>query len=184
MKTAAPLQGLALMLAGLTCLCRAETEVYLNQHIGFDVEGYHYQQKAFPCEMDRRLIRHLIDQGPHDQIRFVATDGTGDIYHQGIPVLAIDINALVLNEEHVYGTRAHSYLPRVKITSALIEKNRFTEGYVQAQQRCAIATLNELTPSSSVLDLGVSSTICGAVDKCLLDLSKEVTGWVSSQLKP
>lgn len=184
MNTAKRLPLFALILTGLAWACRAETDVYVNRHIGFDVAGYNYQQKEYPCDIDRRLIEHLIEQGPGQQIRYIATDGRDDIYNKGIPVLAIDINALVLNKEHVYGTRAHSHLPRVKITSVLIEKKRFAEGYVQAQQRCAIATLNELTPSSSVLDLGVNSTICGAVDKCLLDLSEEVTDWVSTELKP
>ncbi|MDO3384613.1 hypothetical protein QWI17_02050 [Gilvimarinus sp. SDUM040013] len=162
----------------------ASTEVYLNENIGFDVEGFKYEQEQYPCEVDKHLVKQIVEQSKAQHLAIEATDTKGDIYDQGIPVLAIDINALVLGaDEYNYGAQTHSNLPSVKVTSALIDKNRFKNGYVQANHSCAIASLKEFTPSSDILDMGVNVTVCGAVEKCLKDLSKDVVHWTQSQLK-
>lgn len=182
------LHALTLLTTTLGCsaLSHGETnaDFYLNQNIGFDVPGFKYEQEQYPCNVDELLVEQIVQQGNEQHLKVVATDPKGDIYNKGIPVMAIDINALVLgSDDHNYGAQTNSNLPSVKVTSVLIEKNRFKGGYVQANHSCAIATLKEFTPSSDVLDMGVNVTVCGAVEKCLEDLSKDLVNWADSQLK-
>jgi hypothetical protein len=92
----------------------------------------------------------------------------------------MDVEQLVLGgEEHTYGTETHSTLPKVQVTAAVIKG----KDMVTAKHTCAIATLREFTPSSSVLDLGTTTTVCAATRKCLKDLSKDIVDWVAPQLK-
>ena len=99
-----------------------------------------------------------------------------------IPVLAIDIEQLVLNEQFRFGTKSASNLPSVKVTAALIT-GKGEEGFVTAKHSCAIATLNEFTPSSNILDMGTTATVCSAARKCLDDLSKDIVQWIAPQVK-
>ncbi|MDO3381504.1 hypothetical protein [Gilvimarinus algae] len=181
------LSGCSLMLALIApsmVMAANKPDIYLNENIGFNVEGYKYAQEEFPCEVDKLLVEKILERGQEQQLNIQATNAQGDIYNQGIPVMAIDIEALVLgSDEHSYGTRSHSNLPSVKVTAALIDTSRFSEGFVQARQSCAIATLNEFNPSSNVLDLGSGGvTVCGAIEKCVSDLGKDVVKWAGSQL--
>lgn len=37
--------------------------VYLNKNIGFNIEGYNYQQPALPCDTDKKLVGLLKKKG-------------------------------------------------------------------------------------------------------------------------
>ena len=155
--------------------------VYINQNIGFNVKGYKYKQSEFPCDIDKVLVSNIVDQAKRDGIR-VEPIGTADKILNGvIPVVAIDIEQLVLgNEERQFGTKQSNTLPKVQVTVALIKGK---DDMVTAKHTCAIMTLNEFTPSTNVLDLGNGVTVCSATRKCLKDLSKDVVEWVSPQVK-
>ena len=155
--------------------------VYVNQNIGFNVTGYNYKQAEYPCDIDKVLVSNLVDQAEHDGIRLEPVGTTDKILNGVIPVLAIDIEQLVLGSEaRQFGTKQNSSLPKVQVTVALIKgKNEM----VTAKHTCAIMTLNEFTPSTSILDLGSGTTICSATRKCLKDLSKDVVEWVAPQVK-
>lgn len=155
--------------------------VYVNQNIGFNVEGYKYKQSEFPCDIDKVLVTNLVGQAKSEGIRFEPVGTADKILNGVIPVVAIDIEQLVLgNEERQFGTKQDNPLPKVQVTVALIKgKNDM----VTAKHTCAIMTLNEFTPSTNVLDMGTSTTICSATRKCLKDLSKDVVEWVSPQVK-
>jgi hypothetical protein len=155
--------------------------VYINQNIGFNVKGYKYKQSEFPCDIDKVLVSHIVDQAKRDGIQIEPVGTTDKILNGVIPVVAIDIEQLVLgSEERQFGTKQSNTLPKVQVTVALIKGK---DDMVTAKHTCAIMTLNEFTPSTNVLDLGNGVTVCSATRKCLKDLSKDVVEWVSPQVK-
>lgn len=160
----------------------AAPQVYLNKNLGFNVEGYKYTQAEFPCNVDGVLIESLIGRSKSAGIEMEAVATADKIRNGVIPVLAIDIEQLVLNEQFRFGAKSSSNLPRVQVTAALIT-GKGEDGFVTAKHSCAIATLNEFTPSSNVLDLGSVTTVCSATRKCLGDLSKDIVQWVAPQIK-
>lgn len=155
--------------------------VYVNQNLGFNVEGYKYKQSEYPCEIDKVLVSNLVDQSRADGIRLEPVSTVDKIRNGTIPVLAIDIEQLVLgNEKRQFGTRQSSNLPKVQVTAALIKG----KDMVTAKHTCAIMTLNEFTLSTDVLDMGsTGTTVCSATRKCLNDLSKDIVDWISPQVK-
>ncbi len=153
--------------------------VYVNQNLGFNVPGYHYAQNEFPCNIDTHLVEYLLEDAKKLNLMLEPV-GTADKINNGIaPVLAMDIEELVLGEDFQYGTKTRHNLPKVKVTAAVIKGKELTT----AKHTCAIATLNEFTPSSNVLDLGANTTVCGATKKCLRDLSKDIMEWAAPQVQ-
>src|SRR5690606_3336446 len=125
---------------------------------------------------------NLIKRSKSAGIQMEAVTTPDKIRNGVIPVVAIDIEQLVLNEEFRFGSSSRSNLPFVQVTTALITGQGET-GFVTAKHSCAIATLNELTPSSNVLDLGTVATVCSATRKCLNDLSNDIVQWIAPQVK-
>lgn len=159
-----------------------EPQVYLNQNIGFNIKGYNYEQAELPCDIDAVLVKNLIKRSKAAGIRMEAVTTPEKIRNGVIPVVAIDIEKLVLNEEFRFGTKSSSNLPFVQVTTALIT-GQGEDGFVTAKHSCAIANLNEFTPSSNILDLGTVATVCSATRKCLGDLSKDIVQWIAPQVK-
>lgn len=156
-----------------------QAQVYINQNIGFNVPGYKYEQNAFPCEIDKKLVAFLVEDGRKSGLEVTAVGTAEKIQNGKIPVIAIDIEQLVLNKDFQMGARSSGVLPKVQVTAAVIKG----DGLTTAKHTCAIATLNEFTPSSSVLDLGTNVTVCDATHKCLKDLSKDIVEWFSPQVR-
>lgn len=159
-----------------------EPLVYLNQNIGFNVPGYSYKQSEFPCDIDKVLVRRLVEQAKKEGIQLEPVGSANKILNGVVPVVAIDIEQLVLGDgKRQFGTRKSNPLPKVQVTAALIKGK---DNMVTAKHTCAIMTLNEFTPSSNILDMGHSgTTVCSATRKCLNDLSRDVIEWVSPQLQ-
>ncbi|PUA26555.1 MAG: hypothetical protein B0W54_22670 [Cellvibrio sp. 79] len=155
--------------------------VYVNQNLGFNVEGYKYKQSEYPCDIDKVLVSNLVDESHENGIRLEPVNTADKIRNGTIPVLAIDIEQLVLGDEkRQFGTRQNSNLPKVQVTVALVKG----KDMVTAKHTCAIMTLNEFTPSTNVTDMGsTGTTVCSATRKCLNDLSKDVVDWMSPQVK-
>ena len=154
--------------------------IYVNQNIGFNVEGYKYKQSEFPCDIDKVLVNDLVERAQVNGIKMEPVATIDKILNGVIPVLAIDIEQLVLGNERQFGTKQRSNLPKVQVTVALIKG---ADNMVTAKHTCAIMTLNEFTPSTDVLDLGSTGvTVCAATQKCLKDLSKDIIEWVSPQI--
>jgi hypothetical protein len=155
--------------------------VYVNKNIGFNVPGFKYKQSEFPCDIDKVMVSDLIDEAKNQGIRLESVATAAQIRNGVIPVLAIDVEQLVLGGEgRQFGTKRDSNLPKVQITAALVTGK---DKMVTAKHTCAIMTLNEFTPSGSVTDLGTNVTVCSATRKCLQDLSKDVVSWMEPQLK-
>lgn len=156
--------------------------VYVNQNLGFNVKGYKYEQSGFPCELDKVLVSNLVEQAHTDGIKLEPVSTAEKIRNGVIPVLAIDIEQLVLGDEsRQFGTKQSSKLPKVQVTVALVKGK---DDMVTAKHTCAIMTLNEFTPSTNVLDLGsTGTTVCSATRKCLRDLSKDVVDWMAPQVR-
>lgn len=156
--------------------------VYINQNIGFNVKGYNYKQSEFPCEIDKVLVSNIVEQAHKDGIRLEPVSTVDKIMNGVVPVVAIDIEQLVLGDgSRQFGTKQSSPLPKVQVTVAVIKGK---DDMVTAKHTCAIMTLNEFTPSTNIMDLGnTGATVCSATRKCLKDLSKDVVEWVSPQVR-
>ncbi len=156
--------------------------VYVNQNVGFNVKGYKYKQSEFPCNIDKVLVSNLVDRASASGIRMEPVATADKIMNGVVPVLAIDVEQLVLGgEKRQFGTKQSSNLPKVQVTVAFIKGKDDT---VTAKHTCAIMTLNEFTPSTNVMDLGGNGvTVCSATEKCLKDLSKDVVEWMSPIVK-
>lgn len=156
---------------------------YLNESLGFNVEGYNYAQDEYPCDIDTALVERIVERATSKSLQVEATRSAEKIRSGETPVLAIDIESLVLgSEDRTFGTKSDSNLPSVRVTAALVNTDT-EEGFTTAKHSCAIATLNELTPSSNILDLGGTHTVCSATHKCLDDLSKDIVQWVAPQIR-
>lgn len=162
-------------------MAAASPLVYVNQNVGFNVPGYKYKQSEFPCEIDKVLVGNLVERSQSSGVTLEPVGTADKILNGTIPVLAIDIEQLVLGDEkRQFGTKQKSNLPKIQVTVALIKG----EEIVTAKHTCAIMTLNEFTPSTNVLDLGSpGTTVCSATRKCLRDLSKDVVDWMVPQVK-
>ncbi|RZA04369.1 MAG: hypothetical protein EOO68_08410 [Moraxellaceae bacterium] len=158
----------------------APPKVYLNENVGFNVKGFKYAQKAFPCEVDKKLIVSLLDQGKKQNIPMELA-GTAEKLRNGtIPVIAVDIEQLALGKEGFnYSHSKNNSLPMIQATAAIIKG----KDVITSKHTCAFATLNEFTPATSVLDLGTTTTVCRAMRKCVGDLGKDIMTWASSELK-
>ncbi len=156
--------------------------VYVNQNVGFNVKGYKYKQSEFPCNIDKVLVSNLVDRASASGIRMEPVATADKIMNGVVPVLAIDVEQLVLGgEKRQFGTKQSSNLPKVQVTVALIKGK---DDMVTAKHTCAIMTLNEFTPSTNVMDLGGNGvTVCSATEKCLKDLGKDVVEWMSPMVK-
>lgn len=156
--------------------------VYVNQNLGFNVEGYKYNQSEFPCDIDKVLVKNLVEHSRADGIQMEPVTTADKILNGVVPVLAIDIEQLVLGDKaRQFGTKQSSNLPKVQVTVALVKGK---DEMVTAKHTCAIMTLNEFTPSTNVLDMGSNgTTVCSATRKCLRDLSKDIVSWMSPQVK-
>lgn len=154
-------------------------KVYINQHLGFNVPGYKYTQSEMPCSIDKKLVEYLINDGKHSSLSMESVSTADKIRNGVIPVLAMDIEQLVLSKDFRFGDQGDHPLPKVQVTAAIIKGDKMET----AKHTCAIATLNEFTPASNVLDLGTAVTVCSATHKCLKDLSKDIIEWVAPQVK-
>ena len=153
--------------------------VYVNKNFGFNVPGYKYEQSEFPCDIDKKLVELLIKDSSKSGLTMEPVDTAEKVQNGTIPVLVIDIEQLALGKDHSFGTKGKEHLPKVQVTAGIIRG----QDLQTAKHTCAIATLNELTPSSSVLDLGVYMSVCSATQKCLKDLSKDIVEWASPLVK-
>lgn len=156
--------------------------VYVNQNVGFNVKGYKYKQSEFPCNIDKVLVDNLVERSRTNGIHLEPVATIDKITNGVVPVLAIDVEQLVLGgDKRQFGTKQSSNLPKVQVTVALVKGK---DDMVTAKHTCAIMTLNEFTPSTNVLDLGGNGvTVCSATEKCLKDLSKDVVEWMSPMVK-
>src|SRR5690606_19940345 len=106
--------------------------------IGFNIEGYKYEQAEFPCNVDTVLVKNLVERSKKAGVQMEAVATADKINNGVIPVVAIDIEQLVLNKEFRFGTSSKSNLPFVQVTTALITGKGET-GFVTAKHSCAIA---------------------------------------------
>ncbi|WP_347331722.1 hypothetical protein [Marinimicrobium locisalis] len=181
-----PLNLFALLLLGSLATAVSADErpaqIYLNENLGFNIEGYNYVQKELPCEIEESLVSKILERAAKQGLAMQAVSTVDKIQGGDTPVLAIDIEGLALgSEEFTFGMDSSSNLPAVKVTAGLIHATE-PGSLVTATHSCGFASLTELTPSSSVLDMGTTHTVCSATGKCLNDLSNDIVQWVVPQL--
>lgn len=159
-----------------------DADIYLNEHLGFNIEGYNYAQDELPCEIDTTLVSKILERAEERGLNMQAVSTADKIQGGEKPVLAIDIEGLALgSEEFTFGIDTDSNLPSVQVTAGLLHASE-PGSAVTAGHSCAFASLTEFTPSSDVLDLGTTHTVCSATQKCLNDLSNDIVQWVAPQL--
>lgn len=156
-----------------------ETIIYINKNLGFNVPGFNYAQAEFPCDLDTKLVEALAKRGKRHGLNMEIVGSAEKIRNGSIPVLAMDIEQLVLNKDTKFGARTYSDLPSVGLNAAIILGDKIST----KKHACAIGTLKEFTPSSNVLDLGTTATVCSATEKCLKNLSKDIVRWVKAQVQ-
>ncbi len=174
--------GFSLMMAATVVADNVRPQVYLNQNLGFNIEGFNYKQSEFPCDIDKHLMLGLLERSKNRGLVMEPVSTADKIFNGEIPVLAIDVEELVLNKEYRFGSKSSSNLPKVKVTAALI-RGKDGKDVVMAKHSCTIASLKEFTPSSEILDMGTQTTVCSATRKCLNELTKDVVQWVEPQIK-
>ncbi len=165
-------------------LANVNKTLYLNRDVGFNVQGYNYNQKQLPCDVDNFLVDDIAYRSV-DYNLDIKTVGTGDpVPKSDIPVLAIEIDHLALGKKGFnFGKSKNSVLPSMQVTVALIRDEKFG-GNILAKHSCAILTLKDVSPATSgILDMGTyGMTVCDATQKCIKDLSKDIVEWVVPKL--
>ena len=157
--------------------------VLINTHLGFNVEGYKYKQSEIPCDIDTTLVEDLVRNGLKENIRMEAVSTADRIISPSAPLLAIDIDGLILgSEEHSYGDSSSSHLPSIKVSSALMHPK--DKNFLHTSQHsCSILTLSEFSTGSGVMDLNSGVTICSATRKCVNEVSKDIVKWLSPHIR-
>lgn len=155
--------------------------VYINKNVGFNVEGYDYKQPALPCDIDNNLVNLLIKKGNKSSLNMEAVESKEKVRNGTVPVVLIDIEQLVLGEEHNYGEATNSNLPKIQITAGLLKGKDLQT----TKHTCAIATTqNELLmPTDKVTYNLPAGSVCIAAQKCLEDISKDIVTWLKPQVK-
>jgi len=159
--------------------------IYINENLGFNVKGYNYNQSEYPCDIDKVLVKEIVERGGKSNLRIEPTSSADKLHSGKAPVLAIDVESLALgDEEFTFGTRSDSKMPSVGVTAALIA-DHLPEGLNSDKHHCSIVNSNDLVPNSSVLDMGTYGyTVCDAVQKkCLNHLSQDIVDWILPQLE-
>lgn len=170
------------LLASVSVWAAEPVDAYINQNVGFNVPGYKYTQSEFPCNVDKMLVEGITKRGAKEGITIEPVSTVDKIQNGVIPVIAIDIEQMILGNEkdEQFGTKSDVGLPKLQVMAAVVKGNDM----VTAKHTCAIVTLREFTPSSDVLDMGTPGiTYCRAMRKCIRELSKDVVDWAEPQLK-
>lgn len=157
----------------------AEARYYLNPHVGFDVEGFNYQQKQFPCRADSVLIERFEKRAGEYGIVFDTLHKPAKPLHNYQPLIAIDVTELVLTDDVAYGKNPQHPLPKMAINLAIVNG----DDRVISKQSCAISSLSEFTSSSDILDMGTVTTVCGALERCIGRLAKDSLQWIKESEK-
>lgn len=156
-------------------------DAYINQNIGFNVKGYKYKQAELPCEVDKVLVSEVTKRAKKEGLSIEPVATADKIRNGVIPVIAIDIEKMVVgpNAEAQFGTKSEGSLPKMQVLAAIVKG----QDIVTAKHTCAIVTVSEFTPTSDVLDMGTPGvTYCKAMRKCIRELSKDIVDWASPQL--
>lgn len=159
------------------------SDIYINKYVGFNVEGYSYQQPALPCDVDNKLVNLLAERGQKSDFAVEVVDTKEKINNGTIPVVLIDIEKLVLDEKHNYGVDTNYHLPKIQITAGLLQGSDIET----AKHTCAIATSSsQLVMPTDKVEFdhpAQTNTTCMRVQRCLEDLSKDVFDWIKPQVK-
>lgn len=158
-----------------------EVDVYINQNVGFNVEGYDYKQPALPCDIDKSLVDFVVEKSKSADIHMQAVTSKDKVQNGIIPVVLIDIEQLVLGDEHNYGESTNSNLPKIQITAGVLKGKAIQT----AKHTCAIASTanNLLLPTDKITYHIPPGSVCAEAQKCLKDLSKDVVEWLKPQVK-
>lgn len=157
--------------------------VYINKHIGFNIEGYQYDQPALPCEVDKQLVELLEKRGNQSNLAMEVVESKEKVKNGTVPVVLVDIEQLVLSENHNYGTDTNYNLPKIQITAGLLQGSDVQT----AKHTCVIATTSSpisLPTDKIVFDHpAATNEVCMRAQACIDDLSKDVIEWVKPQIK-
>lgn len=154
--------------------------VYVNKNVGFNIEGYNYQQPALPCDVDKRLIELLVKKANNANINMQVVDSKDKIENGKVPVLLIDIEQLTLGENHNYGGEVNVNFPKVQINAGVLKKQKLQK----AKHTCEIAlSTPSVMPTDVVKYNNPAVSACSEAEKCLKELSSDVIDWLKPHVK-
>lgn len=154
--------------------------VYINKNIGFNVEGYKYQQPAYPCDVDKNLVDLLIKESTRSGLNMESIETKEKISNGKIPVLLIDVEQLTLKDNINYGNSNNFNLPKIQITAGILKGTDLQT----TKQTCVSARADSLMmPTDSIILNHGDILVCAEAQRCLEDLSKDVVAWIKPQLK-
>lgn len=157
----------------------ASPTVYVNQHVGFNVEGYKYDQPALPCDVDKNLVDLLVKNGNKANLSMQAVGTKEEIQNGTVPVVLVDIEQLALKHNKSYGKSNNFNLTKIGITAAVLKDGALTT----AKHTCALTSEDNLTmPTDEILLNHANVEVCHEAQKCLEDLSKDVIDWAKPQI--
>ncbi|MGJ8681303.1 hypothetical protein [Paraglaciecola sp.] len=156
------------------------SNIYVNKNIGFNVEGFKYQQPAYPCNVDTNLVDLLIKESKRAGLQMESVETKEKIQNGVTPVLLIDIEQLTLRKNINYGNSKNFNLPKIQITAGLL----LGEDLQTAKHTCVSAAQDKLMlPTDRVVLNNENILVCEEAKRCLVDLSKDVVSWLKPQLK-
>lgn len=155
--------------------------VYLNENIGFNVEGYKYKQAALPCEVDVNLAKLVLKKANKSGLNMEGVTSAKKVRNGTIPVLLIDIEQLSLRQGETYGKSKNFNLPKIQVTAAVLKGTDLQT----AKHTCAMTSKDNFTmPTDNItLNSPASTQTCAIAKKCLKDLSKDIVEWLKPQVK-
>lgn len=182
MKTLLYITLLSLCMVNATTLHAKDSNplVYVNKHVGFNIEGYNYKQPALPCDVDKRLVELLVKKADNADIDMQIVDSKEKVENGDVPVVLIDFEQLTLGEDHNYGTEANFNFPKIQINAGVLKNQELQT----AKHTCAIALSTPSVMPTDVVKYNVPAvSICTEAQKCLEDLSTDVVDWLKPQVK-
>lgn len=172
--------GLCTFTASVSAMDKSSS-VYINKGIGFNIEGYNYEQPALPCDVDKKLVELVIAKGNKANLNIEAVETEEKIKNGIVPVVLIDIDELALSKDHNYGVGANHLLPKIKITAGVLKG----EDLQTAKHTCVVArTEHNSTMQGDIVKYNnMNVSMCSEVQKCLEGLSKDVVEWLEPQVR-
>lgn len=166
----------ALFLSGCSNIVGTKANVstvYLNKSIGFDVAGYNYSQTDLVCDLDSYLVDSLVSRASDHNIQIL--DSSQSVGASGTPIIAVDIDELVIGQNDQDFTGHMLVEPKLGITLALIDGD---QGMINRTSSSCVSFGNQL-----VLENAASGrSNCGLLKQCARRLSDDVMAWLAPQL--
>lgn len=146
--------------------------VYINENVGFAVKGYSYKQDGLVCDIDNYLIDAMVDKAAAQNINLVRVKTVS----QNGPLLALDIESLVLGQNKRTYIGNNAVEPEVGVAAGLLIEGRTPELTTISHQCVAFSDQMALNNSAG------GSSNCSSLNKCARRVSADIVDWLAPQI--